>query len=150
MPPASRAAALPSWTQLKAVADGQRMVLTALLVGILATVGATLAAGAVAAGDGSGATAGGIAYLVVVIGVRAWMAVATWRLARALGSKVAILWAIGGFLPNIVGLLVLAVLSSRATGRLRKAGLRVGLMGAQLPADPPPGFACQETVGQFS
>jgi len=92
----------------------------------------------------------GYLSLAVVIGVRGWMALSVYRLSKALGSKVAVLWAIGGFLPNIIGLVVLAVLSGRATGRLKKAGLRVGLLGARLPSEPPPGFACQETVGQFA
>jgi hypothetical protein len=141
----SRSAALPSWSQLKAIADGQRMVLWALLIGTLAAL-ATVGAGAA----GGAPDLVGYLFLAVVIGVRGWMALSVYRLSKALGSKVAILWAIGGFLPNLIGLVVLAVLSGRATGRLKKAGLRVGLLGARLPSEPPPGFACQETVGQFA
>ena len=80
------------------------------------------------------------------------MAVAVYRLSRALGSGVlgGLLWCVGSFLPNLVGVIVLVVVSARATSRLKKAGLKVGLLGAKLADRPPPGFLCEEVAGAFS
>ena len=78
------------------------------------------------------------------------MAVAVYRVAKAMVSKLGVLLAIGAFLPNLIGLLVLAAVSARATKHLKNAGLRVGFLGAKLPEQPPPGFVCQEVVGAFS
>ncbi len=148
--PAQPAAAspLPSWAGLKAIADGQRAALIALGAGFLVIPLSVLFASGL--GEESGGVAGAVVLVAFVWAVRIWMAVAVYRLARALGSRLAVLWAIGAFLPNIIGLVVLAVISSRATGRLRKAGLKVGLLGAKLPDQPPPGFLCQELERAFS
>jgi len=56
-----------------------------------------------------------------------------YRLARALGFPGAyvVLYLIGMFLP-LVSLLLLLVLSQRATGAIRAAGFSVGFMGANL------------------
>jgi len=137
---------LPSWSQLKDVAAGQRMVIWALLGGLLALGLTAWLGGALGAG---GATLA-YAFTVLSIGVRIWMAFAVFQLARALGSRLALLWAVGAFLPGLIGLLVLLVLSARGTSRLKLAGLKVGLLGARLPEAPPPGFVCQETANEFA
>jgi hypothetical protein len=149
---ASPGQSLPSWANLKAIADAQRLAIFALLAGILAIP----AAAAVAIPYG--VTSPGFTellpflVLVVVVGVRLWMAIAVFRLARALGSGIGggLLWAVGTFIPNIIGVIVLVVVSARATSRLKRAGLKVGLLGAKLAANPPPGFLCQEVAGTFS
>ncbi len=147
--PTTAAQQLPRWADLKAIADGQRLAMIALLAGIFAIpLTALLATGAEYRGP-MGYSGLGIATLVFWA-VRAWMAYAVYRLAKALDSAVPALWAVGAFLPGIVGLAVLAIVSARATTRLKKVGLKVGLLGAKLPEKPPPGFMCQEVTGAFS
>ncbi len=145
----ARAAALPSWAALKAIADAQRQIMLAVLAGILAVLFTQLPSPLSGEAQGFREVAA-IVIVAVVVGVRLWMAVATYRLAGALGSKVAVLWAIGGFLPNLIGLIVLVVLSSRASSRLKKAGIKVGLLGAKLGDSPPPGFLCEELARDFA
>jgi hypothetical protein len=143
---------LPSWANLKAIADAQRLAIFALLGGIVAIPGAAALAIPYTLENSGAAELLPFLVLAIVIGVRAWMAVAVFRLARALGSGIAggILWAIGTFMPNLIGVFVLVVASARATNRLKRAGLKVGLLGAKLAANPPPGFLCQEVAGAFS
>ncbi len=150
-PPAS-APPLPRWADLKRVADAQRLVLFTFLAALLAIPGLAAIAGALgASGAGpSGAEVAIIAVTALVVILRVWMAIAVYRVAKAMGSKVGALWAIGAFLPNLIGLLVLAAISARATSHLKKAGLKVGFLGAKLPEKPPPGFVCQEVVGAFA
>jgi hypothetical protein len=138
---------LPKWTTLKRVADAQRQAMFALLAGILA-VPLSFSVGSSVVPQAAGVAA--IVVVLLVLAARVWMTVAVYRLTKALGSAVPLLWAIGAFLPNIIGLIVLAVCSSRATKRLRDAGLGVGLMGAKLPERPPPGFPCEELARDFS
>lgn len=143
---------LPRWADLKKIGDSQRLVLVAFLVGLLAIpLSAAFGGGFVSLGGGdSGLAVGALALGALALGVRIWMAVGTYRLARALGSGVAWLWTLGTFLPSILGLVVLIIVISRATKRLKKAGLKVGLLGAKLPEKPPPGFLCEEVAGAFS
>lgn len=66
-----------------------------------------------------------VALAVVVVSVTA-----TVRLANAMhGTGIAIVCAILMFVP-CVGLLTLLLLNQQATGRLKKAGFKVGLLGA--------------------
>ncbi len=152
-PPARPAPAqqLPRWADLKRVADAQRLVLFTFLAALLAIPGlAALGAGLAASGTGlNGAEVAVVAVAALVVILRVWMAVAVYRVAKAMGSRLGVLWALGTFLPSLLGLLVLAAISARATTHLRKAGLKVGFLGAKLPERPPPGFACQEVVGAF-
>jgi hypothetical protein len=78
------------------------------------------------------------------------MLVYVYRLTTALGSSAPWAWVIGMFIP-LLSLILLVVLSTNATGWLRRQGLAVGLLGpgpASLealrrqrnrPAPPPPG-----------
>jgi hypothetical protein len=50
------------------------------------------------------------------------------RTAQAIGSRVAVLWAIAMLVP-CVNVITLLVLSSRATTACRQAGVEVGLLG---------------------
>ena len=59
----------------------------------------------------------------------------TYRVAKELGSRVPLLWAPLMLIP-LINLVVLLVLSSRATKVLRAHGYKVGLMGADLKAIP--------------
>lgn len=143
---------LPRWEDLKRIARAQRLVLFTFLVGLIAIpLSGALAGDFGAAAESEGELAvGALVVGALVLGVRIWMAVGVYRLTAAMGSRVGVLWALGAFLPNLIGLVVLIVVSSRATSRLKKAGLRVGLMGAKLPDAPPPGFLCEEVAGAFS
>jgi hypothetical protein len=138
-PPVRPGPALPSWPQLRAIADCQRYAIWAFLAQILAfaLLWATSAAG-------------GLVWIVIMLLVRLQIAGACYRLSKALGSRVAILWGVGGFLPNVIGLVVIAVLSVRATRRLRSVGLKVGFLGTKLPAEPPPGVLTAEVSQIFS
>jgi hypothetical protein len=152
-PPRAPSAAqkLPRWSDLKKIADAQRQVLVAFCVGLLAIpLSAAFGGGLAGFGGDAGTSIGLLVLAALVLGVRIWMAVGTYRLARAMASRVAILWTIGTFLPSIVGLLVLIAIISRATKRLKSVGLKVGLLGAKLPDQPPPGFLCEEVAGAFS
>jgi hypothetical protein len=139
---------LPSWTELRAIARHQRFVLWAFLAGLAAF---PLAAGLAALGRGvlpGEATV--VVTVLVIISTRVAMAIGVHRLTTAMGSKLGLVWAIGAFIPNVIGLIVLVVVSLRASSRLKKAGLKVGLMGANLPEEPPPGFASRELGDVFS
>ncbi len=151
-PPSPAGQQLPRWSNLKAIADAQRLAIFALLAGIVAIPAAAALAIPFTADRGGAEMILPFLVLVIVLGVRAWMAVAVFRLARALGSGIGggILWAIGTFMPNLIGVIVLVAVSWRATSRLKKAGLKVGLLGAKLAEQPPPGFLCQEVAGAFS
>ncbi|HET7824173.1 MAG TPA: hypothetical protein VFK90_02525 [Anaeromyxobacter sp.] len=147
--PASAAPSpLPRWSTLKRVADSQRQAMFALLAGILAVPLSLSAGGTLVPNTAGGGIA--IALVLLVLATRIWMIVAVYRVTKALGSSFALLWALGAFLPNILGLIVLAICSSRATKRLKDAGLKVGLMGAKLPEKPPPGFPCEELAREFA
>ena len=102
---------------LNRIARGQRHVIFALLVQIVASA---LAMGAPQAG------------LLFVMVAFVYAVVAVVMLAAALGFSVVsrVLLCIGLLIP-LVSLLVLAVLSSRASKRLRAGGFKVGFLGAK-------------------
>ena len=54
-----------------------------------------------------------------------------YKLARGLECGPPILWCLGMFIP-LVCLILLLILSQKATGRLQAAGFKVGFMGANL------------------
>jgi hypothetical protein len=147
-PSAAPSEPLPKWSTLKRVADAQRQAMFALLAGILAVPFSFSVGGTFLPNAAGGGVA--IALVLLVLATRIWMIVAVYRVMKALGSAFALLWALGAFLPNILGLIVLAICSSRATKRLKDAGLKVGLMGAKLPEKPPPGFPCEELAREFA
>lgn len=55
-----------------------------------------------------------------------------YRLAKALGSSVPLLWPIGMLIP-IINILGLLTLSSKASHVCRENGIEVGLLGPQVP-----------------
>ena len=97
------AAPMPEVDVLK-VAEGQKLLLWAVLAGLLG--------------------------LIPDVGLiaRLFVSVALYRLTTALGSRVAILWAILGYIP-LVGVIILLKFNADATKLLQKQGLTVGLMG---------------------
>jgi hypothetical protein len=102
---------------LNRIARGQRQVMFALLAQIGATV-LTRVEPLI-----------GLALLVVVF---VYSVVALVRLASALGISAVsrVLLCVGLFIP-LFSLLVLAVLSARASRRLRAGGFRIGFLGAK-------------------
>lgn len=99
------------------VVGGQKLVIYAMLMYI-----------------GTAVLRGGLAPLAMLLGlaclVMSWIGI--YRIGRGLGYP--LWWRIVLLLLMLiplVGLLVLAALSGRATSRLRKAGYSVGLMGAR-------------------
>ncbi len=102
---------------LNRIARGQRHVMYALLVQILAYV---LGRGAPSIG------------MFVLLAAFIYAVVAVVQLAAALGFSVVsrVLLCIGLLIP-LISLLVLAVLSSRASQRLRAGGFKVGFLGAK-------------------
>ncbi len=73
-----------------------------------------------------------VMLLLGVIATLAALAVFSYRTAGALGSSVAVLWAIAMFVPcaNVVTLLAL---SAKATAACRANGIPVGFLGPKLP-----------------
>lgn len=74
-----------------------------------------------------------LGLFLVVRGAMGW---SVYRLATELATGKPILWGFGAFIPNFLGLVVLGLISGRATTFLRKAGLKVGLLGATVPEQP--------------
>lgn len=72
-------------------------------------------------------------FLILAMGLLFAAPYYTYRIAKELGSPVPWLWAPFVLIP-LINLLVLIVLSSRATKILREHGHKVGLMGADLKA----------------
>jgi hypothetical protein len=110
--------------RIRRIAGGQRMM-------VLAVLGQFLASGvnaAVAVDSPIRLLAGLAAVACAVMAI-----VGAVRLTRALGSHIVttILVAILMIVP-LVNLITMLVLSMRATRALRKAGIRVGLLGAKV------------------
>jgi hypothetical protein len=95
-------------TELKEIAQAQRLLLWSILAGI-AAFGFKL-------------------LLVLTIPFQVW---AAYNLSKKLNLRLAWLWTILTIIP-LIGLIVLLVINSKATSALRAAGVRVGLLGANL------------------
>lgn len=121
-----------SWERLRAVAQAQRLVIAFFAGGLLALPASAFLGAALGGGESAN-----LLVVGAVVVLRVGMAWAVYRLMTQLGGSVAVLWAIGAFLPNIVGLIVLLVVSSKANAFLQKAGVKVGLFGASIPETPP-------------
>lgn len=115
------------------MAQAQRLVIQMFALGLLSLPAAFV----LTALFGEGALTS-YAMVGVFVAVRGSMAFAVYRLAGELASDLPALWAVGAFIPNIIGLIVLLVISGRATKVLQRAGVKVGLMGATLAQTPPP------------
>jgi len=107
--------------KLRTIARHQRT----LNLMILAQFGLYLAAAATRQVDGSELGVGLVALVIVALSL-----VATIRLAGVLyGTTMAIIYGVLMFAPCI-GLIILLLLNQEATRRLRNAGYKVGLLGA--------------------
>jgi len=71
---------------------------------------------------------------LALITIRVMEIVYVYQLAAALESSVPLLWALGVLCVGVVSLILLLILIVRATRTLRTAGIRVGLLGADLRA----------------
>jgi hypothetical protein len=69
------------------------------------------------------------APILVLLAAAILQIIYVYRLASALQVGLPILWVVAVFFLGCIGLLLLLILSSRASKRLRAAGLRVGLLG---------------------
>lgn len=100
------------------VISGQKLILYAILVNLLANFTA------------NAVPAFGIIAFIVAIGMSI---TGLARLGKGLGyhTVVVVLLCISMILP-LINLIVLLVVNSRATKRIREAGYKVGLMGAKL------------------
>jgi hypothetical protein len=114
---------------LYAIAKSQRRLLSWFGVLVLCNVGQVAIPLLAANTTGSGAWVAVVAFVLLGGVLIAWLftIVSAYQLAKSLGYT-AILYAIGMVFPCI-GLIVLLVLSSRATQALKRAGVKVGLIG---------------------
>jgi hypothetical protein len=124
------------WAQIVRVAKAQRLVIGLFAVSLLGLPMSFIAGATVGLGGSIN-----FIWIPVALGLRVATAVAVYRLAAALGSKLAVLWAIGSIVPNCIGFVVLLVISNNASEFLKKNGISVGFLGTTVPETPPPGRA---------
>ena len=119
-PPPPPTAAPASTNAIEEVAEGQRLVIYAILVNILSVALAQLV-------DPLLGLVGLGAAVLAIIGLL--------RLAGGMGwsTGIKILLIIVVFLP-LLSLVMLLMVNARATERLKAAGYKVGLLGAKKPA----------------
>jgi len=134
----AHAGAIPSWADLRKVADAQMIAIRALMIGA-----PLLLALHVLAGKEDPPAPAVIAGLVISLA----MAGTLYWLGAALHEPAPILWALLVMLHPALGLIVFAILRTRATALLRGSGVDVGVLGGRLPDAPPPGVTCRETSG---
>jgi hypothetical protein len=70
-----------------------------------------------------------LAAMVALLGVMIFQIIYVYRLAAALQSGLPILWVLGVFFLSCIGLILLLVLSSKATKEIKAGGFKVGLLG---------------------
>jgi hypothetical protein len=119
--------------RLLKVAKAQRGVNICILLSILCYAVLFIGAGT-APEAGAGPPAASTAVLAVaglagVLVVAVLQIIYVYRLAASLGSGVPIVWVLGIVFLSCIGLILLLVLSSKATKQLREAGFQVGLLG---------------------
>jgi hypothetical protein len=118
--------------RLLKIAKGQRGVNMAILL-TFAGYALLVIGGAVASPGRSGAVATPSAWLpvvgfIIVVAAVVLEVIYVYRLASALGHT-AIVWVLGVVFLSCIGLILLLILSSKATRELRNAGFNVGLLG---------------------
>ena len=104
--------------ELQQVASGQKLIIYSIILNFL-----TIAL------QHSGGLALALALVAIVMALMG-VARVCGGLGYSTGTKVLLI--IGCFVP-LVGLVILVVLSMKATSRLREAGYKVGLLGASPP-----------------
>ena len=90
--------------------------------------------GAAASSTNSGSAPGALAIvpLVALVGLLAVMIfqiIYVYRLASALQCGLPVLWVLGVFFLSCIGLILLLILSSKATKEIKAGGFKVGLLG---------------------
>jgi hypothetical protein len=70
-----------------------------------------------------------IVSVIGVLAVAIFQVIYVYRLASSLEKGIPILWVLGILFLSCIGLILLLVLSSKATKQLREAGFKVGLLG---------------------
>jgi len=122
--------------RLLQIAKAQRGV-NVLIVIMLLCLAVVMAAGAVTGGTAAragGPPAAGVTILSGIFGLAylvVWVMqiIYVYRLAAALKCGSPILWLLGVMCLSCIGLILLLILSSKATKELRAAGFKVGLLG---------------------
>ena len=117
--------------RLLKIAEGQRGVNIAILLSFASY--AILMLGSLTASAGGARATPGMALLPLLglIGLLAALVmqvIYVYRLASSL-QQTPIVWVLGVIFLSCIGLILLLVLSSKATKELRKAGFKVGLLG---------------------
>jgi hypothetical protein len=118
--------------RLLKIAQAQRGVNMALLLAIGCYVLLLLGVAIAPAGRGGGTPQFAFLPLAGMLGLLAaavLQIIYVYRLASSL-EHTAILWVLGVVCSSCIGLLLLLILSSKATKELRNAGFKVGLLGA--------------------
>jgi hypothetical protein len=129
---------LPTWAELRKLADAQVLAIRALMIGAPILVAIQLFLGP--ADPPLSVVLARTAILVAVAATLYW-------LAKVLREPAPMLWAILALLHFALGLIVFALLRARATRQLRDAGIDAGVLGISLPEAPLPGVTCRETAG---
>jgi hypothetical protein len=119
------------------VARAQKGVIWCILAGLLNMVFMFAMGATVRFGAAGGASAPLMFVpMIVALVILVFQVIYAYRLGAALDRQLAWLWVlgllVGFFLCSFLGLILLLVLSGRATSVIRRAGFRVGLMGANL------------------
>jgi hypothetical protein len=134
VPTGDRAAQLARLLKIAKAQRGVNMgiLLLVLCYGVVFFV--TFAGAAASSNSAGGAPAGAMAVLIILAGVGV-LAVSllqilyVYRLASALEVGLPILWVLGVLFLGCIGLILLLILSSKATKQIKAGGFKVGLLG---------------------
>ncbi len=126
------------WQRVRRIAKAQRFLLWMVLLSLILIAPAQLLQ---FVAPGLPAALFGLLALGLMVAAGVMRVIATYQLARALGYGTAliILLLVLSFAPCL-GLIILLIINQQATSALTKAGLKVGLMGAKCPDNPPAGW----------
>ncbi len=127
-----------SWEEVLKIAKAQKLLLWVILGNIIANVSLLILSSAAKSAPATVQLLFGIGLVGFILVIVALQIAALVNLMRAMkmGIVSIIILAIGSVL-SCIGLLVLLIINQRATTRLQRAGLKVGLMGAKIPDGPP-------------
>lgn len=115
---------------VRAVGLAQRMLMWAILANLLVTI-ASISISARPSGSALDAV-GAVGILVAGIACRIFAMVAIYRMAASLDySMVSRVLLILGMIVPLLNLILLLTLNAKATNCLKRAGIKVGLMGAK-------------------
>lgn len=112
------------FSRVEAVAQLYRRLV--LLVGLHILVGIVQIPGKMFTGRGAGLYE--LLVSLISLAILVWIAITAYKLAKQLGSKLPIVWAILMFLPCL-NIIFLLVISSNSQSWCRRYGIKVGLLG---------------------